>query len=347
MPKRKKQLAAIAAPETISSLHEEESIPDSEAATNTALPDVATSLSPLIATSIALAATNTAVTALPDVVTSLPPAAVDAEDDAKVNTDAVNSQSNYHPRASDPSTSTQEIKLEPVVKIETSPAPVPANPSNDQAEAPRTTEPVRNGPNLNRTVTVRRKAAKRTDLEPSPQSIVVPLSLSPSPQAEEIPARKKPRVEEPLPTTTDEAARKTASPATPPSTDAVQTWTRRRSRRQIELSSMETSASQPLPITPDEAARKTASPATPPSTNAVHTWTRRRNRRQTELSSMGTSASQPDGADDACIPPNTTVNSPTRRRTSRRVIPTSSTGTPLPPPSTTTVNVSTCRRSRR
>jgi hypothetical protein len=147
---------AIVVPDATTSSHWEESIPEAEAGTNTASPDV---------------------------VTSLPPAAVDAEDDAKVNTDAVNSQSNYHPRASDPSTSTQEIKLEPVVKIETSPAPVPANPSNDQAEAPRTTEPVRNGPNLNRTVTVRRKAAKRTDLEPSPQSIVVPLSLSPSPQA--------------------------------------------------------------------------------------------------------------------------------------------------------------------
>jgi hypothetical protein len=152
-------------------------------------------------------------------------------------------------------TSAREIKREPVVKVETSPASAPANPSNDRVEAPIPTEPVRNGPNLNRTVTVRRKAAKRTDLEPPPQSIAVPLLLSPSPQAEEIPAMKKPRVEEPLPTTTDEAAREIASPdvsETLPSPDTpsrssttpVNVSTRRRSQRQIQLQLIEASATQ-------------------------------------------------------------------------------------------------------
>jgi hypothetical protein len=59
-------------------------------------------------------------------------------------------------------TSTQEIKLEPVIKTET--APAPAITSSDQAEASIPTEPVINGSNLNRTVTVRRKVAKRTNL---------------------------------------------------------------------------------------------------------------------------------------------------------------------------------------
>jgi hypothetical protein len=80
-----------------------------------------------------------------------------------------------------------------------------------QAEA----EASNNGPNLNRTVTVRRKAAKRThpfDLAAEELHLVPSSSLS-SPQAEDIqPARKKPRLEEPLPTTTHESVRKTASP---------------------------------------------------------------------------------------------------------------------------------------
>jgi hypothetical protein len=70
-----------------------------------------------------------------------------------------------------------------------------------------------NGPNLNRTFTLRRKAAKRTEpwyLAPPPQNIAVPVP--PRQQVEEIPARKKRRIEEPLATTTDEDARKTASP---------------------------------------------------------------------------------------------------------------------------------------
>jgi hypothetical protein len=68
-----------------------------------------------------------------------------------------------------------------------------------------------NGPNCKRTVTVRRKATKRTlpfDLTEGELELV---SLPP-PQDEDIPARKRPRLEEPLPTTTDEATRETASP---------------------------------------------------------------------------------------------------------------------------------------
>jgi hypothetical protein len=69
-----------------------------------------------------------------------------------------------------------------------------------------------NGPNLNRTFTARRKVAKRSESwyhKPPLQNIAAPLPLSP--QAV-IPARKKQRLEEPLPTTRDEDARKTASP---------------------------------------------------------------------------------------------------------------------------------------
>jgi predicted chitinase len=91
----------------------------------------------------------------------------------------------------------QGIKLEPVVKTEA--APAPTSTSTDQSEAPIPTESVMNGPNLNRTVTVRRKAP-------------LYLAPSPSPQAEEIPARKKLCVEEPLSTTIDEATRKASLP---------------------------------------------------------------------------------------------------------------------------------------
>jgi hypothetical protein len=415
---------AIAVPDATSSLRGEESTPEAEAeaGTNTALPDVATSLSPPITAAIADAATNTAVTALPDVVTSLLPAAVDAEDDADENTDAMmDTQSNYHPRASDPSTSmsgqrvkrepvikiettpaptnpstsTQEIKLEPVVKIETAPASALANTSTDQAEAPIPAEPVRNRPNLNRTVTVRRKAAKRTDLEPPPQRIVIPLSLSPSPQAEAIPARKKLCVAEPLSRTTDEATRKTtspdiseglSSPATPPPiTATVNVPTRCRSRRRTKLPLIETSEAQLDDDGGDNDADDSSGPAAPttdtatvstsirrrssrrvittsstgaailpksqrqaelsstesieaqldvddgnddgpPCTDAVHTWTRRRSRRQILLSSTEISGSQPDDTDDAYIPPNNTVNLPIRRRSSRYLSSTSITG---------------------
>jgi hypothetical protein len=79
----------------------------------------------------------------------------------------------------------------------------------DQAEALIPIETVSNDSNVDPTVTMRRKAAKRTlpfDLTEEELNLMTP------PQAEDIPARKKPRLEEPLPTTTDQAARKTASP---------------------------------------------------------------------------------------------------------------------------------------
>jgi hypothetical protein len=66
-----------------------------------------------------------------------------------------------------------------------------------------TAEAVSSDPNMNRTVVVCRKAAKRT----------LPFDLAAGELllVSHIPARKKPRLEKPLPTTTDEAASKTAS----------------------------------------------------------------------------------------------------------------------------------------
>jgi hypothetical protein len=94
---------------------------------------------------------------------------------------------------------------------------------DDEVEAPISPEAVssspnitvRDSPNTNLTVKVRRKAAKRTlpfDLA-SEELHIMPSSWSS--QADDIPtvARKKPRLEEPPPTTTDEAGRKTASPS--------------------------------------------------------------------------------------------------------------------------------------
>jgi hypothetical protein len=88
----------------------------------------------------------------------------------------------------------------------------------DQAETSNPAETVMASsvPNLdlNRTFTVRRKAAKRSESwyhKPPLQNDTAPLL--PSPEAEVILAKKKKqRLEEPLPTTTDEAARKTDSP---------------------------------------------------------------------------------------------------------------------------------------
>jgi hypothetical protein len=65
----------------------------------------------------------------------------------------------------------------------------------EEAEASISTEDAREGPKLNGTVRVRRKAAKRTlpwDLAAGKLDIV---SL-PQPQAEDIPATRKPRIEE-------------------------------------------------------------------------------------------------------------------------------------------------------
>jgi hypothetical protein len=86
----------------------------------------------------------------------------------------------------------------------------------EEAEASVSTDNAREGPeeNLNRTVAVRRKAAKRSlpwDLAAGELDLV---SLPP-PQAEVIPARKKQRLEEPFSASTastDEAATRTALP---------------------------------------------------------------------------------------------------------------------------------------
>jgi hypothetical protein len=153
----------------------------------------------------------------------------------------------------------------------------------DQAESSIPTETVREDPNLNRTFTVCRKAAKRSEswyVAPPPQNIAAPLS---------IPARKKPRIEEPLATSTDEAATKTAStdisvglplPDTPPSTTLRRSSRRviatsstgthvppptattlRRSRRQTQLPARKKPRlEKPLTRISDEAARKTVSP---------------------------------------------------------------------------------------
>jgi hypothetical protein len=128
--------------------------------------------------------------------------------------------------------------------------------------------------------------------------------------------KKKPRFDGPLPTATNEAARKIASP----------------------------DISEGL-LTPD----------TPPRTNTAKVSTCRRSRRQIQLRLIETSEAQLDDDadyvdDDADLsgtapPPDATVNALTRRRKSRRVIPTSSTGTPLPPP-TATVEALTRRQSR-
>jgi hypothetical protein len=69
---------------------------------------------------------------------------------------------------------------------------------------------VREGPRLNPmgTFTVRRKAAKRSERWRQNDTAVLPQS----PQGEVILSRKKPRLDEPLPTTPDNATRENASP---------------------------------------------------------------------------------------------------------------------------------------
>jgi hypothetical protein len=74
----------------------------------------------------------------------------------------------------------------------------------DQAEASIPTETVRESSNQNLTLTVCRKAAKRS--ESWYQTTSEPLLT---------PARKKPRLEEPLPTTADEVDRETPAPDVP------------------------------------------------------------------------------------------------------------------------------------
>jgi hypothetical protein len=86
----------------------------------------------------------------------------------------------------------------------------PTPTENNEASVPM--ENVRDDPDLNRTVSLRRKAAKRTlpwDLAAGELDL---MSSSPPPQAEDIPAaRKKRRIEEPFPTSSDEATTKNTS----------------------------------------------------------------------------------------------------------------------------------------
>jgi hypothetical protein len=75
-----------------------------------------------------------------------------------------------------------------------------------QAEAPIPLETVSNGSNTNRIVEVRRKAAKRSlPFDLAAEELLVS-------QKDDNPARKKPRLEEPLSAATDHAARETATP---------------------------------------------------------------------------------------------------------------------------------------
>jgi hypothetical protein len=83
---------------------------------------------------------------------------------------------------------------------------------------------------------------------------------------------------------------------------------------------------------------------------------RRKRRRQTQLPLIETSEPQQDDDDDyvdegdlsgPAPPPDSAVNASIRRRSSRHVILTSSTGTPIHPPYATAVEASTRRKSRR
>jgi hypothetical protein len=101
----------------------------------------------------------------------------------------------------------------------------PTSTEDDNASIP--TETVRDDPNMNRTFTVRRKAAKRTFPYDLKIGETIQLAL-PRPQDEEIPARKRPCLEESFPTSTDEAATEntlhdTTAELPPPPSDATAT----------------------------------------------------------------------------------------------------------------------------
>jgi hypothetical protein len=82
----------------------------------------------------------------------------------------------------------------------------PPSPTEDD-EAPNPMEHVRNGPNHNRTFTMRRKAAKHT-FRWGPEEI----NTTVPPQHDEgIQETKRPRLEEPFPASTDEAITKDTS----------------------------------------------------------------------------------------------------------------------------------------
>jgi hypothetical protein len=93
----------------------------------------------------------------------------------------------------------------------------PATPTEDD-EASIPTEHERNGPSINPTIRVRRKAAKHT-LPWKLAADEIQLALSP-PQDEDTRATKRPRLEEPVPTSTDGATTEDATTAFP-STDAT------------------------------------------------------------------------------------------------------------------------------
>jgi hypothetical protein len=82
-------------------------------------------------------------------------------------------------------------------------------PTKDNEDSSSTTDNAREGPNWNRTIAVRRQAAKRA----LPRDLAAGELLV-SQQDEENPAGKKPRLEDTLltTTTTDQAAQKTAPP---------------------------------------------------------------------------------------------------------------------------------------
>ncbi len=98
------------------------------------------------------------------------------------------------------------------------PTPTPTPTEDDEAEASTPTEHVRNGlnTNLNRTFTVRRKAAKRT-FPWKLRADEIQLA-SPRPQDEDededIRERKRPRLDEPFSAATDEATTENASHTT-------------------------------------------------------------------------------------------------------------------------------------
>jgi hypothetical protein len=84
----------------------------------------------------------------------------------------------------------------------------PPTSTEDVIEAPIPIEILSNDPNLNRTVAVRRKAAKRT----LPWGLGAgQLNLVSPPQAKDTQATKRPRLETPFPTSTDEATTKNTS----------------------------------------------------------------------------------------------------------------------------------------
>jgi hypothetical protein len=91
------------------------------------------------------------------------------------------------------------VYLPPPLSAEDDEASIPME--DEEASIP--TEHVQNGPNLNRTFTVRRKAAKRILPWDLPVD-EIQLAL-PSPQDEDIREAKRPRLETPFPTSTDEA----------------------------------------------------------------------------------------------------------------------------------------------